>query len=101
MVCSRLISWGWLHNHRSTDLTLGKKKNTNFSCENVNVIYLLECQKDNCKHQYIGTTGRQLKHHLADHRGYISSQVLKRAVLEPARPHLGRSCHIKTNYVNN
>ena len=29
--------------------------------------------------RYIGTTGRQLKHRLAEHRGYISNLVLSRA----------------------
>ena len=43
------------------------------------VIYLLECQKDKCKQRYIGTTGRQLKYRLAEHRGYISNQVLNKA----------------------
>ena len=53
------------------------KINKRMSCETYNVIYLLACQK--CRKQYIGTTGRQLKSRLADHRGYITNQVLSRA----------------------
>ena len=49
------------------------------SCESHNVIYMLECQKDNCRQRYIGTTGCQLKLRLADHRGYITNQVTSKA----------------------
>ena len=49
------------------------------TCESYNVIYLLECQKENCLQRYIGTTGRQLKNRIADHRGYISNQVTSKA----------------------
>ena len=37
------------------------------------------CQKDNCRQRYIGTTGRQLIQRLAEHRGYITNQVLTKA----------------------
>ena len=40
---------------------------------------MLEYQKDTCKSRYIGTTGRQLKQRLADHRGYIINQVFSKA----------------------
>ena len=49
------------------------------NCNTYNIIYLLECQKSPCMQRYIGTTGRQLKHRLAEHRGYISNLVLSRA----------------------
>ena len=49
------------------------------SCNSYNVIYLLQCQKENCKKRYIGSTGRQLKLRLGDHRGYILNQVTSRA----------------------
>ena len=60
------------------------KKNTwritkKFTCESFNVIYLLECQKEKCQQRYIGTTGRQLKYRIADHRGYITNQVSSKA----------------------
>ena len=49
------------------------------SCETFNSIYLLQCKKDNCRQRYIGTSGRQLKYRLSDHRGYISNQVVSKA----------------------
>ena len=55
------------------------KINRKMNCNNFNIIYLLECQKNQCKQRYIGTTGRELKHRLAEHRGYISNLVLSRA----------------------
>ena len=55
------------------------KLNRRFSCETYNIIYLIECQKEKCQKRYIGTTGRPLKCRLADHRGYITNQVLSRA----------------------
>ena len=48
-----------------------------FSCQSFNIIYMLQCNK--CHQKYIGTTGRQLKHRIADHRGYIAHQVTSRA----------------------
>jgi hypothetical protein len=48
-----------------------------FNCESFNIIYLIQCKK--CDQKYIGTTGRQLNHRLADHRGYIFNQVISRA----------------------
>ena len=49
----------------------------NVSCNSCNVIYLLECQR--CRLRYIGTTGRQLKFRLAEHRGYITNQDVNTA----------------------
>ena len=53
--------------------------NRKMSCESFNVIYMLECQNDKCRKRYIGTTGRQLKLRLADHRVYITNQVTSKA----------------------
>ena len=49
--------------------------NNKVNCETFNCIYLIECQKDNCKAKYIGQTKRQFKDRIADHRGYIHNQV--------------------------
>ena len=49
----------------------------NMTCESFNIVYLLECNK--CQNRYIGTMGRQLKHRLAEHRGYIINQVVNRS----------------------
>ena len=37
----------------------------------------LECKM--CYQRYIGTSGRKLKFRLADHRGYITNQVVSKA----------------------
>ena len=49
------------------------------SCETFNCIYMIQCTKENCMKRYIGETGRLLKHRIADHRGYITSQVTSKA----------------------
>jgi len=43
------------------------------------VVYLLECEKENCNQKYIGETGRQFKFRLADHRGYITNKIESKA----------------------
>ena len=47
--------------------------NRKWTFESFSIIYMLECKK--CSQRFIGTSGRQLKHRLADHRGYIINQV--------------------------
>ena len=48
-------------------------------CNTYNCIYMIQCQKENCKEKYIGQTGRIIKFRIADHRSYISNQVIARA----------------------
>ena len=46
----------------------------------MNVVYLIECTKENCKNNiYIGETSRTLRSRLAEHRGYVTSQVTDQA----------------------
>ena len=49
--------------------------NKRYTCESYNVIYLIECEKDNCKLRYIGQTKRALKYRLAEHRGYVNQNI--------------------------
>ena len=50
--------------------------NRKLTCENKNIIYMIECQKTNCTEtRYIGETGRPLKYRLAEHRGYIVNNI--------------------------
>ena len=52
------------------------KLTRSLSCENNNIIYLIQCNKEFCKEsRYIGETGRPLKYRLADHRGYVTNNV--------------------------
>ena len=47
------------------------------TCESYNIIYILDCEK--CGKKYIGSTIRQLKHRVSEHKGYILNQVTSRA----------------------
>ena len=55
------------------------KINKSVNCNSFNVIYMLECKKDNCKKRYIGETKRAIKHRLANHRGYIVNHHIDKA----------------------
>ena len=47
------------------------------NCNTYNCIYMIQCQK--CGEKYIGQTGRIIKFRIAEHRSYISNQVIARA----------------------
>ena len=49
------------------------------TCNNYNIIYLIEFNKDNCKQRYIGESKRPLRHRLAEHRGYIVNRHIDKA----------------------
>ena len=46
-----------------------------YNCEDSNIIYMIECNKDQCNQRYIGEGKRKLKHRLAEHIGYIKSNI--------------------------
>ena len=50
--------------------------NGKYTCNTKNVIYMIECKKDNCKKRYIGETDRELAERLRDHRGYVKNKHL-------------------------
>ena len=50
------------------------RKITNWvNCITYNVVNMIECNKENCKQQYIGETERPLKLRLAEHKQYIQN----------------------------
>ena len=51
----------------------------NLNCQSSNIVYLIECNKEQCKKRYIGETGRTLQCRIADHRGYIVNENLNTA----------------------
>ncbi len=53
--------------------------NAKLNCESYNVVYMIECDKNNCQERYIGESGRSLKYRLAEHRGYIANKVESKA----------------------
>ena len=64
----------------SKTVNLGKQQkwtfNRKFNCENSNIIYMIECQKNNCKGgRYIGEKKRLFRHRMAEHRGYVVNKV--------------------------
>ena len=48
--------------------------NGQFTCKTENVIYLLECNKEGCKQQYIGETEREVKERIKEHINYAKKQ---------------------------
>ena len=55
------------------------KLNRILTCNNLNIVYMIECNKENCRNRYIGETKRSMKHRLADHRGYIVNKHVDKA----------------------
>ena len=41
------------------------------NCESSNIVYLIECQKEECKERYIGESSRPLKERVKEHVDYI------------------------------
>jgi hypothetical protein len=61
--------------HRGTKWKLNKQ----LDCNSFNIVYMIECQKENCKKRYVGETKRSLKYRLAEHRGYVTNQHTDKA----------------------
>ena len=55
------------------------KINKSVNCETKNVIYLIECNKENCKSRYIGESERELRKRTSEHLGYIKNKKLSKA----------------------
>jgi hypothetical protein len=55
------------------------KINKQANCNTYNIIYVIQCKKDNCRLSYVGQSGRSLKARLGDHRGYIVNNVTSQA----------------------
>ena len=45
------------------------------NCETSNIVYLIECNKENCNQKYIGESKRSLKERFTDHKGYVKSSI--------------------------
>ena len=54
--------------------------NKPLDCNARNVVYLIQCTKENCTEpRYIGETKRHLRHRLAEHLGYIANNMANMA----------------------
>ena len=47
-----------------------------------NVVYMLECDLENCKRRYIGVTQKQFRERIYQHIGYVRKKVKNRATGE-------------------
>ena len=56
--------------------------NKHHTCEDSNIVYLLECDIDTCRKRYIGETRYAMKFRLSQHRGYIVNKNLNQATGE-------------------
>jgi hypothetical protein len=69
------------------------------SCSSYNIVYMLICEKENCKqktgytNRYIGETERTLKDRISEHIGYINTNKSK----EPAGQHFNLPGHTKSD----
>ena len=50
--------------------------NREYNCKTENVVYLLECDKENCRKQYVGETERPLSERIKEHIGYARNNIL-------------------------
>ena len=55
------------------------KINKKVTCQNSNVIYLIQCNKEQCKQQYIGFTTKVFRERMKQHLGYVRNKVLTQA----------------------
>ena len=52
------------------------------SCSSKNVIYLLECNKNNCNSKYIGLTQQIFRERIFQHIGYVRNKQLHKSTGE-------------------
>ena len=54
------------------------KINKQVNCNSSNVVYLLKCDKENCRMEYIGETERPFKQRINEHIGYAKNNHLSK-----------------------
>jgi hypothetical protein len=69
------------------------KINQPLNCQNSNVVYMIECNKDRCKMRYIGETERTMKDRLMEHLGYIR----RKETNQPIGQHFNLPGHTQDN----
>ena len=53
--------------------------NQQVNCNTSNIVYMIQCNIDKCKQQYIGQSERKLKERISEHIGYINNRLLTKA----------------------
>ena len=64
---------------------IGKQLN----CESKNIIYMIECRRDNCKKSYIGETDRSMKERFSEYKDYAKNKHLN----QPTGLHFNENGH--------
>ena len=67
--------------------------NNKVSCQDSNLIYLIECNKDRCKKRYIGFTTKTFRERMSQHIGYVKNKVISKSTGE----HFNLPGHDKKN----
>ena len=55
------------------------KINKPVSCEDRNIMYLIECRKEKCRLQYIGETERTLRESCEEHKTYVNQKKMNKS----------------------
>ena len=61
----------------------------NVNCNSENVVYMIECQKENCRQKYIGQTERKMSERFSEHRGYVNRKIIS----QPTGQHFNSPGH--------
>ena len=64
---------------KSTATNYSKEINQKVDCNSENTIYLIECNKSNCREQYVGCSDQPLKIQMSQHRGYVNNKKIEKA----------------------
>ena len=56
--------------------------NKKVSCQDTNVIYLIQCDKERCKKRYIGFTTKEFRERMCQHLGNVKNKTLSKATRE-------------------
>ena len=55
------------------------KIKTPANCKTKNIVYMIECNKENCKQRYIGESKKIIGEQLFEHKRYVNKEYLTKA----------------------
>ena len=69
--CNNCVACHYIKEGKSIETDNAQWKiNKRVNCSTKNVIYLLECNKNNCRQKYVGETERNFRERVKEHIGY-------------------------------
>ena len=78
------------------------KINKSVSCEDKNVVYLIECNKERCRMQYVGETERSLRERFEEHKTYVNENKYQKTTERPGHTvsnmTISRLDNVEVNY---